>query len=65
MKNSHPKIQFYYEISIFSEKIENVCLQSKFTQANITSKTFSMLDLSILYIDFDFRGYISKWDKKW
>ena len=60
MKNSHLKIQFYYEISIFSEKNENFCLQSKFTQANSTSKTFSTLDLSILCLDFDFRAYISK-----
>ena len=60
MKNSHLKIQFYYEISIFSEKNENFCLQSKFTQANSTSKTFSILDLSILCLDFDFRAYISK-----
>ena len=48
MKNSHLKIQFYYE------KNENFCLQSKFTQANSTST----LDLSNLCLDFDFPAYI-------
>ena len=57
MTNSILKIQFYYEISIFSEKNANFCLQSKFMQAKSTSKTISILDLSILRIYFDFRSY--------
>ena len=28
-------------------------------------KKFFVLDLSILCLDFDFRAYISKWNKKW
>ena len=47
MKTIHLKIQFYYGISIFTEKNENFFLQYKFTQTNTTSKTFSMLDFSI------------------